>query len=646
LNFKHFVDIVRHRAANEPNQTVFSYLTGETASEAALTYRQLDTQAQTIAGRLQSLGCAGERALLLYPPGLEFISAFFGCLYAGVIAVPTYPPSSRKPLAGLEAVAKDCEAKVVMTSESMFAGMEKHFKQSPVFNSKQFLITDDEQSLQSHAWKEISIRSDALAFLQYTSGSTGAPKGVMATHENLIHNSALIQQGFGHTISSKGVIWLPSYHDMGLIGGVLQPLYTGFPVILISPWEFIQHPLRWLQAISRHRATTSGGPNFAYELCIRKIKPEQKQELDLSSWEVAFSGAETVRAETLDRFVTAFGPCGFRREAFYPCYGMAEATLMISGGTHQTGPVLQTVEETALTEHWVVPAEEGRTLVGCGGTFDDGQQIVIVHPETRLPCAENEVGEIWVSGPSVAKGYWGRPELTEQVFAAHLADSGAGPFMRTGDLGFLQAGELFITGRLKDLIIIRGRNHYPQDIEWTVEHSHPHLRISGAAAFSIEIDGEEQLVIVQEVERVHLRKLNVQQVVSAISASVLQQHELQPYAVVLIKPSSLPKTSSGKVRRHLCHSRFLEETLDIVGQGGMYAIQSQNSSKGKTESEQMGDDNSVLPRATMIQDWLIARLAERLHISSESIDPRLSFAHYALDSLAAGELSGALEEWL
>jgi acyl transferase domain-containing protein/acyl-CoA synthetase (AMP-forming)/AMP-acid ligase II/acyl carrier protein len=644
LDSKNFVDILRHRAMDEAGQTAFRYLTDETTDEERLTYQQLDTQAQNIAGKLQSLGCSGERALLMYPPGLAFISAFFGCLYAGVIAVPTYPPSSRKPITKLEDIAQDCQAKVVLTSKSIFSGMEKHFKRSPIFSSKQFFITDDEHGLQHHEWKEISIESDALAFLQYTSGSTGSPKGVMATHENLIHNSALIQQGFGHTINSKGVIWLPPYHDMGLIGGVLQPLYTGFPVLLISPGEFIKHPLRWLKAISDYRATTSGGPNFAYELCIQKIKPEQKQELDLSSWEVAFSGAETVRAETLERFVTAFEPCGFRREAFYPCYGMAETTLMVSGGTCQAEPVLQTVEETALTEHRVVFAEEGRTLVGCGGTFER-QQIAIVDPETQLQCTESRVGEIWVSGPSVAKGYWGRPELTEQVFAAYLADSGAGPFIRTGDLGFSQAGELFITGRLKDLVIIRGRNHYPQDIEWTVERSHPHLHINGAAAFSIEVDDEEQLVIVQEVERVHLRKLKAQEVVSAISADVIQQHELQPYAVVLIKPGSLPKTSSGKVRRHLCRSSFLEGTLDIVAQKEIQPATQKRASDGKANILPV-DNSSALPQAAIIQSWLIAQIAERMHTSSENIDPRLPFAHYSLDSLATAELSASLEEWL
>ena len=560
------MDIIRYRAVDNPDQIAFRYLTDEAIHEEILTYRQLDAQAIAIAGRLQSLGCFGERVLLMYPPGLRFISAFFGCLYAGAVAVPTYSPSSRRSVAKLEGIAQDCQAMAVLTNKSIFSYMEKYLKRSPTFSSMQFLVTDDEYSLQSHEWKETSIEGDALAFLQYTSGSTGKPKGVMVSHENIMHNESLIQHGFGHTKESVVVSWLPLFHDMGLIGNVLQPIYVGCPCILIPPMAFLQRPVRWLQAISQHRATSSGGPNFAYELCIKKIRPEQKQELDLSSWKVAYSGAETVRAETIERFVAAFASCGFCRKAFYPCYGMAEATLMISGGTRQTDPTLQTVEETALTEHRFVPAEEGQTLVGCGGSFD-GQQIVIVHPETRFTCAENEVGEIWISGSSIAKGYWGRPELTEQTFRAHLADSEIGPFMRTGDLGFLHKRELFITGRLKDLVIVRGRNYYPQDIEWTVQKSHPALRPNFGAAFSVELDGEEKLIVVQEVERTRLRKLNLDEVLESIRQAVSLEHGLAISTIILLKPESIPKTSSGKVQRSACRKNFhngIWKNIDLV----------------------------------------------------------------------------------
>ena len=354
---------------------------------------------------------------------------------------------------------------------------------------------------------------------------------------------------------------------MGLVGGVLQPLYGGFPVTLMSPVDFLQKPLRWLQANSRYKATTSGGPNFAYDLCVRRITDEQKATLDLSNWEVAFNGAEPIRADTLERFAAAFEPCGFRASAFYPCYGMAETTLIVSGGVKATQPTIKIIQGEPLEQNQVVPAfnqKDGtRTLVSCGQTRLE-QQIVIAHPETLKICLPDEVGEIWVSGDSVAQGYWNRSEETEHTFKAYLADSGEGPFLRTGDLGFLHDGEIFITGRIKDLIIIRGRNHYPQDIELTVEQSHAALRLSHGAAFSVDVDDVEQLVIAQEVERSYLRNLNVNEIVTAMCQSVAQQHEIQIYAILLLKTGSIPKTSSGKIQRYACRTGFLNNSLDVV----------------------------------------------------------------------------------
>jgi acyl-CoA synthetase (AMP-forming)/AMP-acid ligase II len=354
----------------------------------------------------------------------------------------------------------------------------------------------------------------------------------------------MVEFAFGHTQKTIFVGWLPLFHDMGLIGNVLQPLYLGIPCIFMPPVAFLQKPIRWLQAISHYKATTSGGPNFAYDLCIKKVTPEQLASLDLSSWEVAFNGAETVRAETLERFAATFAPCGFRREAFYPCYGMAEATLLVSGGVATDPPVIQNFPAKALEQNRIVESnsqqEDNRAIVGCGQTCL-GQRIVIANPETLKQCAPDEVGEIWVSGSSVAQGYWNRPEQTEQTFHAYLVeDTGvsealgaSGPFLRTGDLGFLQNGELFVTGRLKDVVIVRGRNHYPQDIELTAERSHPALASNAGAAFAVEIAGQEQLVVVQEVERTHVRKLNVSEVTLAIRRAVAENHELEVYAVVV-----------------------------------------------------------------------------------------------------------------
>lgn len=560
------VDLLGYRSQNQPDQRAYTFLDGETEADQ-ITYRELERQAQAIASQLQSLNATGSRALLLYPPGLEFIAAFFGCLYAGVVAVPTYPPRRNQKMSRLQAIVASSQATVALTTTSLLGYIENRFTEEPELAQLRWLSTDNIVSDQGQSWQQPQVSRDSLAFIQYTSGSTGTPKGVMISHGNLLHNSALIHKSFGDTPNSRGISWLPPYHDMGLIGGVLQPLYVGAPMVLMSAVMFVQKPLRWLQAISDYKATTSGGPNFAYDLCLRKITPEQRASLDLSSWEVAFTGAEPVRAETLEQFAATFADCGFRREAFHPCYGMAETTLMVSGGLRHAPPVICQVDGTALERNQVVTAtgkqEISRTLVGCGQSLLD-QKIVIVDPESLTPCPANQVGEIWVSGASVAQGYWNQPEQTKQAFHASLADMGGSPFLRTGDLGFLQDGELFITGRIKDVIIIRGQNHYPQDIELTVEKSHPALRAGCGAAFAVEVKRQERLVIVQEVQRSYLRKLNVNEVVESIRKAVAAEHALQIYATVLVKTGSIPKTSSGKIQRHACRSGFIMGSLNVV----------------------------------------------------------------------------------
>jgi len=435
-----------------------------------------------------------------------------------------------------------------------------------------WLATDAIDSNLAEQWQQPVLDSTSLTLFQYTSGSTAAPRGAMLTHGNLLHNSALIQHYFEHTAESRGVIWLPHYHDMGLIGGILQPFYAGFPVTLMSPVAFLQRPLRWLQAISRAGGTTSGGPPFAYDLCVRKITPEQRATLNLSSWDVAFTGAEPVRYETLEHFAATFAPCGFRREAFYPCYGLAEATLIASGGLKAALPIVFTAQSAALERGCVITSPRGedgtQTLVGCGQSLGD-QEIIIVHPETFTRCSPDEVGEIWIAGPSVTQGYWNRPEDTERIFRAYLADTEEGPFLRTGDLGFLKDGELFVTGRLKDLIIIAGHNHYPQDIELTVERSHPSVRPGCCAAFSVDIAGEERLVIVAEVERRHQPQRDQSSdavaprftvgVARAIRRAVAESHELRVYAVLPLKPGSIPKTSSGRFSAIFAVPAFSQE---------------------------------------------------------------------------------------
>ncbi|MCR4413399.1 MAG: fatty acyl-AMP ligase, partial [Thermoguttaceae bacterium] len=511
------VDLVGHRARCQPDDIAFTFLVDGENQQVHLTNAELDRQARAIGAWLESLDLVGQRALLLYPPGLEFVAAFFGCLYAGVTAVPVYPPRRNRSLARIQAIADDAEARVALTTDLVVKRVEPLIDETPHLKALTWLTTDHVPQGMDQRWERPDIHTDTVAFLQYTSGSTGTPKGVVLNHGNLLHNSALIAYAFEHTRSGTGVFWLPSYHDMGLIGGILQPLYVGRPNILMSPVAFLQKPYRWLSAITRFGATTSGGPNFAYDLCVRKITDEQKATLDLSTWQVAFNGAEPVREDTIERFCEAFAPCGFRREAFYPCFGMAEATLIVSGGYVKKPPVIRWFDAEALALHRVVPAEPhapgARALVGCGENLPD-QKIVIADPETRRQCPPDRVGEIWVRGPSIATGYWNQPEATEATFRARLEDSGEGPFLRTGDLGFLQDGELFVTGRIKDLIILRGVNVYPQDIEKTVESSHPYLLPNAGAAFTVEWQGRERLVVVQEIER--RRKGDLSEVFNAI----------------------------------------------------------------------------------------------------------------------------------
>jgi acyl-CoA synthetase (AMP-forming)/AMP-acid ligase II len=601
------VELLQEKALERANERLYTFLTDGETQEIYLTYAQLDAKAKLIAVWLQSMDLEGERALLLYPPGLDFIAAFMGCLYAGVIAVPAYPPRANQSLERLEVIILDAQAKVALTTEALLPNIERGFANNLELADMRCLATDNLSEELLSSWQKPSIDRNSLAFLQYTSGSTGNPKGVMVSHGNLLANLQTIHQCFGHTAQSQGVIWLPLYHDMGLIGGVLQPLYGGFPVTLMSPMHFLQKPMRWLQAVSRYKATTSGGPNFAYDVVCRKVTAEQLATLDLSNWEVAFSGAEPIRAETIELFVKTFEPCGFRREALYPCYGMAENTLIVTGGYKEKPPVFLSIQEAELEQNQVIeadPEEKGvRTFVACGHAWLE-QQVKIVDPDSLTECGDERVGEIWVSGSSVAGGYWNQPDLSETTFSAYLSDTGEGPFLRTGDLGFIKDRQLFVTGRLKDVIIIRGRNHYPQDIERTIEHCHSALAPNRSAAFAVEVNGEEKLVIVAEVERRFRERRrqsfdelsddserrqpvsggrrdephidpgfevvlpeppNLDSAIDSIRAAVSKHHGLQVYAVLLLRIGSIPKTSSGKIRRHACRNGFLDGSLNIVG---------------------------------------------------------------------------------
>jgi acyl-CoA synthetase (AMP-forming)/AMP-acid ligase II len=574
------VELLQCRTIEQPDSKGFRFLVDGETEEVVLTYRELDRQARTIAAYLQSICSRGDRVLLLYPPSLDYVAAFFGCLYAGTIAVPVYPPRPNRSFSRLQKIIENADAKAALTLSSTLSSIKRRFTDNPELKQLLWVATDNIPADCTQQWQEPKLNGEDIAFLQYTSGSTADPKGVVITHDNLLHNLHLIHGCFGHSSDKRGFIWLPPYHDMGLIGGVLQPLYAGFPVVLMSPLLFLQNPLRWLRGISKYRSTTSGGPNFAYDLCVRKFKPEQVTDLDLSSWEVAFNGAEPINYDTIESFTRIFTPYGFRAEAFYPCYGMAEATLIISGGKKAAPIKVKTLEADALTANLIVPASSdepsSKEIVGCGNNLPE-QKMLIVDPETKIALPNGRVGEVWVAGKSVASGYWQQPEETEKNFSAYLADTGEGKFLRTGDLGFIDDGELYITGRIKDIIIINGRNHYPQDIERSIEQVNSSIRPNCVAAFSLNIAGEEKLVVVAEVDRHYWEmtkqnhntqrngkhpQVSLRDLIQSMRRAVSENHELQLHAILLLKMGSIPKTSSGKIQRHACRNGFLTGTLE------------------------------------------------------------------------------------
>jgi len=563
------VDILRWRAINQPHRLAYRFLADGEDDEVVFTYEDLDRRARSIGALLQSCTHAGDRALLLFPPGLDFIAAYFGCLYAKVIAVPSYPPHParlEKTLPIILGIVADAAPQAVLLTSALFDSISSQPAISADFGHLKLLVTDnDEINEWSEQWQPPLIDGDDLAFLQYTSGSTTTPRGVMVSHGNLLHNLSHIEKSFGQSSESQGAIWLPPYHDMGLIGGILHPLYTGYPVTVIPHMMFLQRPFRWLQAISRYHITGTGGPNFAYDLCVRKIKPEQRDQLDLSLWEVAFNGAEQVYHKTMEQFAAYFAPCGFRREAFLPCYGLAEGTLLVTGGPKGRRPVMQHLMSAGLEQNKVILSptsnDDTRTLVSSGTNMSD-QQISIVNAETHIPCAADEIGEIWVSGPSVAKGYWNKPTETAITFGARISGSNEGPFMRTGDLGFEREGEYYITGRLKDLIIIDGKNHYANDIEKTIESAHSAIRSSGSAAFSISHDVGERLIIIAEME--HKSDVKPEEIEKAIRKAVSVHHELQADDIRLIQPGGLPRTTSGKIKHYLCKTNYIAGTFNEI----------------------------------------------------------------------------------
>ncbi|MEE2826497.1 MAG: aminotransferase class I/II-fold pyridoxal phosphate-dependent enzyme [Planctomycetota bacterium] len=563
-----FVEQIRYWALAIPDQTAMRFLPRGEEDPIELTYQELDRRARAIAARLVSMGFQGQRALLMFPSGLDFVEAFVGCHYAGVIPVPAYPPRRNRNVGRINAISQDAEAAVALTTEAVDMTSSKVLANAPALKKLAWLTTETIPTEQSSDWVKPKIDPDTLALIQYTSGSTGTPKGVLLTHRNLIANCDMITYAFGMNQQCKsGVSWLPAYHDMGLIGGILNPLFFGGEMTLMSPVTFLTRPFRWLQAISKYQSRISGGPNFSYRWCTKKITHEECEQegLDLSNWEVAFNGAEPVRSDVLHEFSEMFERYGFRHSSHYPCYGMAETALIVTGGQQSQPPVIRTFNKDELVQYRVKKDELGNKsavqLTGCGQVIPS-EEIVIVHPEKKIPLKEDEIGEIWIHSPSSGQGYWNRPIESEEVFRSKLNNGSEQTYVRSGDLGFIDEGELFVTGRLKDMIIVRGVNRYPQDIEATVENCDELIRSGGAAAFAVDHWDREHLVVVCEVER--RRGIEWEPLLEKIRAAITAEHDLPPDSLVLVRSSSIPKTSSGKVQRHACREQFENDTLLTV----------------------------------------------------------------------------------
>ncbi|MBY8971156.1 non-ribosomal peptide synthetase [Pseudomonas sp. P867] len=549
---------LQRRAAQTPDQVALRFLADSAEQSVVLSYRDLDQRARTIAAALQANAGLGERAVLLFPSGPDYVAAFFGCLYAGVIAVPAYPPEStrRHHQERLLSIISDAEPRLLLTIASLSEDLAQ------IENAPPVLSVDTLEAQLAEHWVEPQLQADDIAFLQYTSGSTALPKGVQVSHGNLVANEVLIRRGFGIDLNPDDVIvsWLPLYHDMGLIGGLLQPIFSGVPCVLMSPAYFLGRPLRWLEAISEYGGTISGGPDFAYRLCSERVSESALERLDLSRWRVAYSGSEPIRLDTLERFAEKFAVCGFTPNNFFASYGLAEATLFVAGGTRGCGIPAMHMDEQALAANRAEPGQ-GSAIMSCGTSQPD-HAVLIADPHTLTELADNCVGELWATGPSIAHGYWRNPEASAKTFVQHAGRT----WLRTGDLGFIRDGEVYITGRLKDLLIVRGHNLYPQDIEQTIEREVEVVRKGRVAAFAVNDQGLEGIGIAAEISRSVQKILPPEALIKAIRQAVAESCQQAPSVVVLLNPGALPKTSSGKVQRAACAIRHADGSLDSYAQ--------------------------------------------------------------------------------
>ncbi|MEQ1529444.1 MAG: AMP-binding protein, partial [Methylococcales bacterium] len=649
--------ILRLRAEWQAQRTAYTFLENGEHPLKSMTYGELDFQARQLAAQLQAQGLLGERAILLYPPGLEYIVAFFACLYSGTIAVPAYPPTNGRHMPRLQSIIDDSQATIILSTQNVATTVRQFSGNSVCLLDKYWLLTDTVSAIDPNSWRLPDLHSHDLAFLQYTSGSTGNAKGVMISHGNLMANQRLIQRRFSHNAQSTVVGWLPLYHDMGLIGNVMQPLYCGTSAILMSPMAFLEKPVRWLQAISDYHAHTSGGPNFAYELCARKITDKEKSGLNLSSWQLAFNGAEPINPDTLDRFTAAFAHCGFNRRAFYPCYGLAEATLLATGGDKNTGPTVTAFNKESLEQGKIQSVIAGdkvsRNLVGCGGIAAEADQSIrIVDPESGELCGVGRIGEIQLGGPSISQGYWQNSFATEQAFISDTNNQGR--WLRTGDLGFIEDGELFVSGRLKDLIIIRGRNYYPHDLEYAVESATDALNSGGVSAFEVKGDDGEKLVLLAELKRNRLRQSDYQIEFAAIRARLVEECGIQADTIMLLKPGAILKTSSGKIRRSACRQAFEQQHFESVAVNRL----DDNGLLNKPSATKVAPslERALLRQALLsvaevegghlLTQYLTEKTAALSGLALDAVDSSQTLTSLGIDSLKAVELKYIIDELL
>jgi len=645
------VDVAVAHGKTLANQLVYTFLANGETIENQLTFQQLDQSARSIAANLQLNYhlTKGDRVVLLFCPGLQFLEAFFGCLYAGIIAVPVYPPGSGTTWANYLSIVDNANASIILADTTKTKFLLRHFnvtKQEspiPIVDLGSFDIS------LSAGYVKPEISPSDLALLQYTSGTTSLPKGVMITHGNIMHNEQLINQQItgGYKI---GVSWLPLYHDMGLFGSVLQAMYVGGHCILMPPTSFLIKPYRWLKVISDNKANISGCPNFAFDLCVEAIDESMLDSLDLSHWKVAASGAEPVQAATLRRFADKFGRCGFSANSYVPCYGLAESTLLACANKMDPfgPPTILAVSKKQLANRIITDSDDQldqKEFVSCGKP--EKNSIIAVDNDSKQLMPEDRIGELWLRGSSVAVGYWQDAEKTAEVFNFEI-DGYAG-FYRTGDLGFLHNGEVYITGRIKDLIIIHGKNHYPSDIERTIQNSDAALALDSGAVFTVEVNGVERVIVAQEVVYTAVAQLNSDELINKIKSLVTKEHEIQVHGVILLKPGKIEKTSSGKVKRRAIREAYLSGALtsesDAIANWKTMVLTNFLSNRETVKQEISYTDIDVIT-TEVIEQRLIEWVANKLNLDTSEIDPKASHSSLGLDSVDVMSLFGEVEKWL